>query len=308
MSGIEISKIKHEVFGNCMKMSNGIIELWITLDFGPRVIHFSRIGKENVFCEDKKMSPIGEPYEVYGGELSKLYGGHRLWVSPEILPRCYYPDNKPVEYKEIPGGMVFTAPVETVNGIQKSITITLDENEPTVMIDHGVKNCGQWEIEFAPWAITMMAAGAVSVIPMPASKTGVLPNRSIVLWDYSAMNDPRVYWGKEYITLMQDETMQNPFKFGIYNEAGWCAVFNKGQVFLKFFEPVAEWDYPDGGCSYESYTNKETLEVESFGALELLAPGEWANHIEEWALHEEERVPSPNDESEIGRIVENYIN
>ena len=96
MSGIEISKIKHEVFGNCMKMSNGIIELWITLDFGPRVIHFSRIGKENVFCEDKKMSPIGEPYEVYGGELSKLYGGHRLWVSPEILPRCYYPDNKPV--------------------------------------------------------------------------------------------------------------------------------------------------------------------------------------------------------------------
>lgn len=304
---VQISKVKHETFGNCFRMANEVIELWVTIDFGPRVIHFSRIGKENMFFEDKKMAPLGDSFEGYGGEVMKLYGGHRLWAAPEILPRCYYPDTKPVEYKEIPGGMEFTAPVEMVNGIQKSITITLDENEPTVVVDHGIKNCGQWEIEFAPWAVTMMDAGAVQVIPMPAGKTGVLPNRSLVLWDYTAMNDSRVYWGNDYIVLRQDKSIPNPFKFGIYNEAGWCGVFNKGQVFFKFFEPVAEWDYPDMGCCFESYTNGEMLEAESFGALELLLPGEWANHIEEWALYEEGSVPS-NDEAEISRIVDKYIN
>jgi len=288
-------------------MSNSSVELWVTIDFGPRVIHFSRIGMENIFFEDKKMAPLGEPFDVYGGDTLKLYGGHRLWVSPEILPRCYYPDTKPVEYKQIPGGVEFTAPVETVNGIQKSITITLDENKPAVVIDHGIKNCGQWEIELAPWAITVMDSEAVLVIPMPAGKTGLLPNRNLVLWHYTAMNDPRVYWGKEYITLRQNKSMPNPFKFGIYNEAGWCGVFNKGQAFFKFFDPVAEWDYPDGGCCFESYTNGEMLEAETLGALELLLPGEWANHIEEWELYEDNNVPS-NVEAEISRIVDKYIN
>jgi len=306
MSSVEVSKQKHDIFGNCVRMSNGLIELWVTIDFGPRIIRFSRIGKENVFFEDKKMAAIGEPFDIYGGEMLKLYGGHRLWISPEILPRCYYPDTKPVECKEVEGGMEFTAPVETATGIQKSIIITIDENEPTAVLNHGIKNCSLWEIELAPWALTVMDAGAVEVVPMPASKTGVLPNRNLVLWDYTAMNDPRVYWGKEYITLRQDKSISNPFKFGFYNEAGWCAAFNKGQAFFKFFEPVSEWDYPDGGCNFESYANGDMLEAESLGALELLAPGEWANHIEEWSLHEEADAPS-NDEAQISRIVSKYI-
>ena len=306
MSKVEISEVKHKTFGNCVRIANELIELWVTIDFGPRVIHFSRIGKENVFYEDEKMTSIGEPFDVYGGEIVKLYGGHRLWASPEILPRCYYPDTKPVQYKEVAGGMEFVAPIETVNGIQKSITITFDENEPTVVLDHGIKNCGQWEIELAPWAITMMDAGAVAVIPMPAGKTGLLPNRNIVLWDYTSMNDPRIYWGKLFITLRHDMSILNPFKFGIYDEAGWCAVFNKGQLFLKYFEAVSEWDYPDGGCNLESYTCANMLEVESLGALEYLPPGEWVNHIEEWSLFEENYVPS-NDEVEINRIIEKYI-
>ena len=306
MSKVEVSKVRHEVFGNCVRLANGLIELWVTVDFGPRIIRFSRIGKENIFFEDTKMAPLGEYLDAYGGDVVKLCGGHRLWISPEILPRCYYPDNKPVECKEIPGGAEFTPPVEVINGIQKSLTITLDEGKPTVVIDHGIKNCGQWEIELAPWAITVMDKDAVEVVPMPASKTGLLPNRALVLWDYAAMNDSRVYWGKDYITLRQDKTMANPFKFGLYNEAGWCAVFNKGQAFFKYFEPVAEWEYPDGGCNFESYTNGDMLEAESLGALELLQPGEWANHIEEWALYEEDSVPS-NDEAEISRVVAKYI-
>jgi hypothetical protein len=141
---------------------------------------------------------------------------------------------------------------------------------------------------------------------MPASKTGFLPNRNIVLWDYTNMNDSRIYWGKDFITLKQDKTITNPFKLGFYNEAGWCAVFVKGQAFFKYFEPVSEWEYPDGGCNYEAYTNGDMIESESLGALELLQPGEWANHIEEWSLYEEEGV-SPTDEEDIRRIISKYV-
>ncbi|MCL2699759.1 MAG: DUF4380 domain-containing protein [Defluviitaleaceae bacterium] len=307
MAKTEISKVKHEIFGNCVKIANDIVELWVTVDFGPRIIHFSRIGKENIFYEDKGMSTLGKAFDVYGGEITKLYGGHRLWISPEITPRCYYPDTKPVEFRETANGIEFIAPVEGINHIQKSVTIMLDDDKPTLVINHAIKNCGNWEIELAPWALTMMAAGAVEVIPMPVRETGLLPNRNLVLWDYTAMNDPRVYWGKEYITLRQDTSVARPFKLGFYNEAGWCAVFNKGQVFLKFFEPIAERDYyPDEGCNFESYTNELMLEAESLGAVEYLEPGEWANHVEEWALYEENEVPS-NDETEISRIIAKYI-
>lgn len=308
MSKIKPLRVTHPVFGNCLKLENGLTELLVTLDFGPRIIHFSICGKDNMFYEDLEKKTIGKKFDVYGGDQLRLYGGHRLWISPEIMPRCYHPDNGSVHYKETEDGSEFTAPVEKMNGIEKSMIVMMSEDEPAVTVHHVIKNCGQWDLELAPWALTMLAKGGKAVIPMPKSQTGFLPNRNISLWDYSRMDDERVHWGHDYIVLTQNETPA-AFKLGLNNEAGWAAYFNREQLFIKFFEPDINGLYPDNGCCYETYTSDAFLESESLGQITLLEPGSFATHTEGWELYDEASLSYGKkiDENEIRRRLEPYI-
>ena len=305
MGKITASKVVDGNFGNCVRLTNGIVEALVTLDFGPRVISVSRKGMENMMYQDIEKKPLDPKLEEYDGQFT-LYGGHRIWISPEVLPRCYYPDNKPVVYKKIQNGASFAAPVEDKNFIQKTIRITMTEEAPEFYVEHEVKNCGMWDIEFAIWCLTVLDGGGKEVIPMPKREAGLLSNRNISLWDYSEMNDPRVYWGKNYITLKQDKSKKNPFKLGINNEEGWAAYFNKGQVFIKSFEPSPEGFYPDNNCCFETYTNNVMLECESLSEFVLLEPGEEACHGETWEIFEADAAPSDN-EKEIDKVMKKYL-
>lgn len=302
-----ITKIKDDVFGNLIKISNGIIELCVTLDFGPRVIHFSRVGKENMFYQDKDMKTMGEKFDVFGGDIIKLYGGHRLWVSPENMPTCYYPDNQPVDFVEnVNGdGGTFTSPIEKFNNIQKIISITMSDND-SVDICHTIKNCGAYTIKIAPWAITQLACGGKEIMPQPTTKTGYLHNRNYSFWDYAKMNDPRLYLGDKYMTLTQDTTNTDNFKMGYNNIEGFAMYVNLGQIFIKHTKPISNGNYPDSGCCFETYTNTEMLEMETLGELSLVEPESSVVLEEKWCVYHEEKVPS-NDEAELKKLIEKYI-
>lgn len=307
MAKVEITALNNDVFGKLIKITNSIVDVMVTVDFGPRIIHCSLSGKDNMFYMDTQKSPLGEIQECYGGDILRLCGGHRVWISPEIMPRCYYPDSLPVDFKEIKNGAEFTAPVEKLNNIQKSITVTLNEDNSEINVVNKIKNCGVWNIEFAPWSITMLDKGGKEIIPMPDRDTGYLSNRSLVLWPYSKMNDKRVYWGDKFITLMQDEKAETPFKLGINNEYGWAAYFNKEQLFFKKFDSVADGNYPDNGCCYETYTNNVMCEMETLGEFVNLTPGDSVSLNEKWNLFECSMIPSDN-ESDIQNIIEKYKN
>ena len=306
MSAIQIKWLDDPVFGKLVQLTNGLVELRVTTDFGPRVIHASVSGMDNMFYEDREKKKLADPYDVYGGDQQILYGGHRIWISPEIVPRCYHPDNAPVTTVPIENGMSFVGALEEHNQIQKIMTIQLPEDKPGVTITHTIRNTGLWDIELAPWCITMLAAGGQEIMPMPDRKTGFLNNRNISLWDYSEMNDSRVYWGKDFITLRQEASKQNPFKLGFNNEAGWAAYFNKGQAFVKFFEPAQEGFYPDNNCCFESYTNGFMLEMETLGEFVQLGPDECVTHMEEWEVHKCAFSPT-DDETALKEAVKPFI-
>jgi hypothetical protein len=301
-----ITKTQDPIFGNLVCITNGAVELKVAVDYGPRVLHCACVGMENMFFQDPSKGVLGEKFDVYEGDQQILYGGHRLWISPEIMPRCYHPDNHPVAVEEIENGARFTAAVEKYNGIQKSMSITLAPDAPRVKVVHTIRNVGLWEKIFAPWAITMLAAGGTEVMPQVNRATVLLPNRSISLWDYAEMDDSRITWGKSYIVLQQDATKKNPFKLGYNNEAGWAAYFNKGQVFLKYFEPTVDGVYPDNGCCFESYTNAGMLEMETLGELMELEPDEFTTLEEEWELYP---TPTPDlgDEVKIKQTMAQWV-
>jgi len=306
MAKVTTSPMTDPNFGKCIKITNGLVELHVTVEFGPRVIYCACAGMENMFWQDTTKALLGEKYEVYDDQLIP-YGGHRLWISPEIVPRCYHPDNLPVTVADVENGVRFTAAVEKYNGIQKSMTVILDPDAPHVKVVHTIRNVGLWDIQLAPWAITMMDAGGVEVMPMPNRVTELLPNRNFTFWDYSELNDSRLYLGKDYLTLSQDPAKENPFKLGYNNEAGWAAYFNKGQVFLKYFEPTLDGFYPDNGCCYETYTNGKMLEMESLGEMVELEPDDFVTLEEEWELYAADKPADACDEAGLKAAVAEWI-
>jgi len=203
-----------------------------------------------------------------------MYGGHRLWHSPEDNPRTYPAGQREGCLAGVPGGIAVTQEVEPRTRIRKEMEISLEPAGSRVAILHRLTNQGLWPVKLAAWAITVMAAGGLEIIPQPRADTGLLPNRLISLWPYTRLNDPRVRWGERFIFIRQDSSISNTFKIGIPNEQGWAAYLNQDRLFLKRHEHICEARYPDYGVSYETYTNDFMLEMETLSPLAFLEPGE----------------------------------
>ncbi|HID10481.1 MAG TPA: hypothetical protein EYP17_04165 [Candidatus Latescibacteria bacterium] len=284
-----MERVSYRGWQNCFRLSDGRVELIITGDVGPRVIRFGPVGGDNLFAEREE--EIGRT----GGKEWRIYGGHRLWHSPEARLRTYVPDNGPVEVRE-KGALVALQPVEPGTGIQKELRISLEDGGATVI--HRLYNQGLWTVELAPWALSVMAPGGIGIVPVssePSDPDRLLPNRVVVLWPYSDMRDPRVLWGRRYVLLRQEPGNARPFKFGVNSRDGWAAYIRNGLLFVKRFKYFPGRPYPDFGCSVEMYTNEWMLELETLGPLVRLEPGEVIEHTERWFLVEGIKVETEDD-------------
>ena len=308
MVSITIKEITYGKWGRCVEITNGEIDLVATLDFGPRIIRFGVVGGPNEFFEDlnDELSLNGnDAFDIFGEEgYWHIYGGHRLWTSPEALPRSYYPDNEPVTYTVIPNGVRLTPPPQAWNELQMELDVTITDNG-LVNVEHRITNIGAWEAEFAPWALTVLKIGGLEVIPQPKKDTGLLGNRILALWPYTEMGDSRVNWETDFITLRPSAQANNPFKFGINNEHGYAAYFNHGNLFIKRYSPVQGGCYPDGGVSFETYTNHTMIEIETLGELKKVKPSETVTHTETWELIP--NVSEPESIDEISTVLSEYI-
>ena len=72
----------------------------------------------------------------------------------------------------------------------------------------------------------------------------------------------------------------SPFEF---QREAWAAYLLGSELFVKRYS-AAPGAYPDFGCSFETFTNADFLELETLGPLVRLAPGEFVYHTETWTL------------------------
>lgn len=274
-----MERVEYCGWPECVRMSNGSIEIVITTVVGPRIIHCGLVGGQNLF------GVIEETKGLTGGEEWRLYGGHRLWHSPENMPRSYSPDNSPVEVTEREGSVCLIQPVEPETGIQKEMEVTLGDAEDRIEVVHRLTNHNVWAIELAPWALSVMAKGGEAILPQPQGDfTSLQPNRRLTLWPYTDMGDPRLTWGEKYIRMRQRPEISRRCKLGLGAEDGWVAYVLNGEMFLNCFDYDPKGEYPDWGAAVELFTNDEILEVETLGPLTLLEPGQSVEHVERWHL------------------------
>lgn len=311
---VKISEISYGNFGRCVKLSNPAAELIVTVDVGPRIISYRLIGCDNVLFEDaaREFYDGGEELRGYFGEDKTwyIYGGHRLWSSPESYPHSYVPDNAPVAYtaqeREDGSAALCLTPPETRTGQQHTITVEMDADTPRVKLTHTLKNVSGATVTIAPWALTVCAAGSREIVPLSQRKSGLLSNRRCVFWEYSDLHDERFYMGNRYVTLRQVKGAPNKFKIGVNNEDGWAAVVSGGQIFLKNFDMNINGDYPDYGCSFETFTNGIFLECESLGEIRAMKHGEESTLVEYWTLERADGDFDMTDEQSIAAFAEKH--
>ena len=265
----------------CVQLKNEALELLVTKSVGPRILRLSLAGGENLLAELPDVI-----LDCPGSGSMHLWGGHRLWHAPEKRSRTYLPDNDPVEITEIERGLQVMQPTEAQTGIQKSLRITLPDQNATVIIDHTLTNQGLWPVELAPWAITQLKPGGVAILPQitgNADSDGLLPNRRLVLWPYTDIASPHIQWGNRFI-FVQAAMPEGTLKVGFPNPHGWLAYHHNQTLFVKQAAYQPDADYFDFGSSGECFCCPEFIELETVGPRALLAPGESVSHRETWRI------------------------
>lgn len=270
---------------NNIRLTNGVVELVIATDYGPRVMRYAMVGSGpdgNIFATIDGLTlktSLGDWY---------IRGGHRMWIAPEAIPRSYEPDNTPIEAQVDGNTVKLIEPTEKTTQIQKEMWVTLDPTGSHVTVVHRLTNKGLFGVDMAVWALSAMNKGGTAVFPQEpfvSHDAEVRPARPMVLWGYTNLTDPRWIFGKSYFTLHQDPTMKDAQKIGILNRLGWAAYARNGNLFLKRFSYDSAKSYPDYNCNNETFTNDVFLELETLGSLEHVEPGQTITHVENWWLY-----------------------
>ena len=285
--------IAYKGWKQSLRLTNGTVELVMPLEIGPRIMRYARVGGPNVFKEyEEQLGRQGETEWM-------IRGGHRLWHAPEDDVRTYARDNAPIRYEPLgESGVRLIQPIESITGIEKEMDIHLEATGSGVTIVHRLRNRNLWEVELAPWCLSVMAQDGVAIIPLPEKIAhpgsvapgekrdlrGFVANQRLILWPFTDLADPRYRWGTRYITLRQDRQAARPTKVGLAHQMGWIGYLNQGQLFVKSFDYDPHQNYTDSGSNFETFTNADMLEIESLGPLRRIAPGATIEHTERWWL------------------------
>ena len=305
---IKIKEIEtYKNYGRVLSLSNGKIEAYITIDIGPRIIRFGFVDGQNIMQDDRESFGVlsDNVYEKYFG-IGKGWenlGGHRIWASPEAYPKTLYPDLDPVKYEIIDNGAIFTPPAEVENGIQKQLVVTMSEHSANMHVNMRIINCSDNNKTYSVWGITVCEKGGKLIIPTNTNDTGRLPNRVMSVWPYTDLSDDRITFTKNYVTITQ-KTPKDPLKLA-FDLNGGSAYYVLGEdVFVKSYKTLhPDAVYPDGGCSFETYTNSDFIEVESLGELKEVKPLEALELCENWSLIKLDNATEITDEESIDLLL-----
>lgn len=290
---------------NSYRISNGTVEAIVTGDVGPRVMRYGFVGGQNLFKEFAgQLGKSGEPDW-------QPRGGHRIWMAPEDPVKSYAPDNDPVHIATEGGVVEATAPVEPLTGLEKKIILKMAATGSAVEVIHQIRNTSASNCEIASWALTMMAQSGAGIHGFPARGTHpemLAPTNPLVMWAFTDLSDPRWRLLQKYLVLLQDPRNSVPQKLGSFHRDTWGAYLLHGELFVKRVTAVGTPEmYPDFGCSFETFTNAEILELETLGPMVKLQPGQTVTHTERWTLHRGVALSEWSD-AELDRVILPLVN
>jgi len=246
----------------------------VTTAAGPRVLGL--VGRGGNLLAVLPDAGLERP----GGEGFSFIGGHRLWVAPEVPEVTYEPDGRACAVDEVDGGARLEAPPDGA-GLIKAIEVRSSTNG--WIVDHIIRNASDLEMTIAPWAITQLRLGGEVHLPLGARGTGHQADRSLVLWPYTNLDDPRLRFERDTV-LIRAEPGERPLKLGAAPSDAWVTYATGDEVFEKRIRLDASGTYSDRGAAVQVYLCDDFCELETVGPLRALRPGGRLEHRERWTL------------------------
>lgn len=297
---VSIEKTDFHGWRNSYRVTNGTVELIVTGDVGPRIMRFAFVGGQNLFKE-------------FAGQLGKSgeatwqpRGGHRIWMAPEDPVKSYAPDNDPVRVEVSNGVLEATGPVEALTELEKKLTVRMADHGSGVEVIHQIRNAGVSDTRISLWVLTMMTPGGAGMHGFPPRGTHpemLAPSNPLVMWPFTNLSDERWRLLRKYLVLLQDPANPVPQKLGSFHRDTWGAYLLNGELFVKRITALGvPADYPDFGCSFETFTNADFLELETMGPMVNLVPGAVLRQTETWSLHRGVHVREWTD-VELDRVI-----
>lgn len=271
------SEVRDTARGRMLFLTDERIEIGAALDFGIRVSHLSVPGMENIYYEQPADGSDG----FVTDEGWKLYGGHRIWNTPESLT-CNCPDNDPVEYEITETGCIIRQHEEPWRHIEKELHIDfLDDGR--VRVENLIRNMSDEVIETAAWGVNTLCGGKMDIDFIKANVPGENVGKSIALWGETNIADERLTFTKDHMSA-DWKSIPDYFKIGIFTNSPEAVYEAKGQRFTLTFDSEFYGDYPDNNCNFELFMCASFMELESLGKVMPLKKGEAAKHTEYWTI------------------------
>ncbi|HEU4321272.1 MAG TPA: hypothetical protein VFS66_14475 [Acidimicrobiia bacterium] len=260
----------------------GPYRIEIAEDFGPRIIGLTRDGGPDLFARLARSVAI----ERVDGPPYVFHGGHRLWASPEVPSITYAPDDHAGRWARN-GDTVSTWAEADLAGLTKHMTITLDGE--SLRVDHKIMGA---RLPAAAWGVTQLELGGTAIMTLPHADTAPLPDRSIVVWPYTDLGDPRLTIEDGHLAI--EATGEAPIKLGVGPGRHSLGYWLAGWLFEKWSE-AGTGDVPDLGAAAQVYIGQGFCELETVGVLRT--PREPALLTEWWRLS-----PCPDLATAVDRL------
>lgn len=273
---LEIERTPFGGWQEAYQLRLGETEMVILAEVGPRIVSL-RVGRgPNLLYMDPTTLGKGQ-----GDTTWHIYGGHRIWVSPETLD-AYRPDNAPcaVDIQESKLTLITKADPDTL--LRKRLTVSAQGDR--FVVESAALNTSDLLYQGAIWCLTcVMPKG---VIAFPWGSGGKWDVKRIQWWNSWAGHSSDVR-SKQYqpspdLFLIRPTGEEG--KVGTHSPEGWIAYCREDATFIKSFQPDAWAIYPDGGCSVEVYTCAAFIEMETLTPMAILHPGQEIAQQEVWTV------------------------
>lgn len=306
---MRIEKENYRGWANTYRLSNGLIEVRVLTDVGPRIIDVRPAGGENLlYVRDAEAGKSGEAEWTFRG-------GWRLWVSPEKRETTYSLDNAACQ-AEVSGDLLrVTGPPQRDAGIQKIIEVSLVPERARVLVRGRIRNFGDHPLTYAAWSLPVMRPGGRAFVPLDVGSPSAFDAiRRLILWSYTHVADPRYRFGDALVEIDQSKVQAAPAgesgrrpdesKIGTDSKQGWAAYLLGSTMFLKTWQNE-DGERTDGGATTEVYSSHEFLELEHLGPLRTIQPGEEIRLAETWSIVRDVRVADnePDAVKQLERLV-----
>lgn len=268
--------LEYKNFGKCVRFEENGMIVMVTIDVGPRIIYFGD-KQNNILKEDleRKVQVYNDAYK----DNWYLYGGHRLWKSPEDI--CtYVADNKPVSYRLKEYGGTFISNIDPK--FDYILDISIKKNK--VYIENTIVSKSKNIESIAAWALTVMDIGGELTVNLNKKMDDLNPQQNLVIWPYTNIYDERIKITKEKLIIQQKSGLE-PLKLGLFLNTPEAEYSLKGMKFkCKFKEKNSTGKYGDFMSNMEIYTSGDILEIEGLSSMRDLKCGESVTLYEEWSL------------------------